>query len=242
MNRKLLLALLIVGCSIAGTSTLVAQTFPLGLLPVSPDSGDPLSAFVWTMDSVFEIGDPIEIHLAVSRAAFVYLFDLQPDGLVRMLFPNAYSVNNYLTTSVVLPDGGYQLTAFPPTGIEELLVFASTNPLPITLGTPTDPFPLLAASPEAAIDQLVTLLASIDPTTTWAVGWMAIQITGDLEPEPIEEEPVLVTAPPPLPPFAGLPGDAWYIVDSGWHSGFPTEGWYWYFGLESRWHLSWVWF
>lgn len=242
MNRMLLLTLLIAGCLAAGTGAVAAQTFPLGLIPSSPDSGGPLDAYVWTMDSVFEIGDPVEIHLAVSREAFVYLFDLQPDGLVRMLFPNAYSVNNYLSTSVVLPDANYDLIALPPTGIEELLVFASTNPLPIPIGSLADPFPVFAPSPDEAIDQLVTLLASIDPSSTWAVGWTAIQITGDPDPEPVAQDPIAVPAPPPLPPFAGMPGDTWYMVSGGWHPGFPSEGWYWYYGLESQWHLCWVWF
>ncbi|MFC2079602.1 DUF4384 domain-containing protein, partial [Candidatus Bipolaricaulota bacterium] len=131
MNRTLFLALLLVGCAFAVASPVVAQTFPLGLLPASPDSSEPLDAYVWTMESRFEVGDPVEIHLAVSREAFVYLFDLQPDGLVRMLFPNAYSLNNYLSTSTIIPDGNYELIALPPIGIEELLVFASTHPLPI---------------------------------------------------------------------------------------------------------------
>ncbi len=239
MNRKFLLVLLIVGFSIAGTSSIAAQTFPLGLLPVSPDSGEPLDVYVWTMESRFEIGDPVEIHLAVSRAAFVYLFDLQPDGVVRMLLPNAYSPNNYVWNSVVLPDGNYELIALPPTGIEELLVFASTNPLSIPVASLDDPFPVFAASPAEAIDQLVTLLASIDPTTTWAIGWTAIQITGDPEAEPVGNEMVQVPPPPPIPPFVGNPGDAWYAIDGGWQPGFPSEGWYWYFGIERQWHLCW---
>lgn len=240
MNKVLLVALLIVGCSMAGTNTVAAQTFPLGLLPARPDSGGPLDAYVWTMESSFEIGDPVEIHLAVSRSAFVYLFNLQSDGVVRMLFPNAYSINNFLTTSIVLPDGGYQLIALPPAGVDELLVFASTNPLPIPVSSLADPFPVFAASPDEAINQLVTLLASIDPTTTWAIGWTAIQITGDVEPAPIEDDTMLLPAPPPIPPFAGAPGDGWHIFDGGWRPGIPAQGWYWYFGLDWRWHLCWA--
>ncbi len=241
MRRSIGVSFLVVGFLLLATAAATAQSFPLGILPSSPDSGGPLDAYVWTMESRFEVGDAIEIHVAVSRAAFVYLFDLQPDGVVRMLFPNAYSSANYLASSVTLPDGAYRLTAQPPVGIEELLVFATTNPLPIPTGTELEPFPVFASGPDEAINQLVSLLGSIDPTTTWAVGWTALQIAGAVQPETGNDGTVSLPAPPPLPPFAGAPGDAWALLNDGWFPGIPSAGWYWYFGIEGQWHLCWVW-
>jgi hypothetical protein len=241
MSRTIGVALVAMGCLLAISGAVAAQSFPLGILPSSPESGDPLDAYVWTMESRFEIGDPVEIHLAVSRPAFVYLFDLQPDGIVRMLFPNTYSPNNYVTSSTVLPDGAYQLIAQPPAGIEELLIFAVTDPLPIPLGSPSDPFPVFASGPDDAIDELVSLLASIDASTTWAVGWTALQITGSEVVDESGDATVTLPAPPAPPPFAGSSGSAWYAVNGGWMPGIPAVGWYWYYGLEGTWHLCWVW-
>jgi len=217
------------------------QAFPLGVLPSLPADAEPLNAYVWTMESVFELGDAIEIYVGVDRPAFVYLFDLQPDGLVRMIFPNAFSSTNFLTTSNYrLPDAGYALVAQPPTGIEELLVFATDVPLPLPIGSPEDPFPVFAATAAEAMDQLVSLLDALDDTTTWAVGWTAIQIVGEVAPDPDEAGTIEVPAPPSAPPFAGSIGASWYVVAGSWIPGVPATGWYWYYGIEGSWHLCWA--
>lgn len=215
----------------------LGQAFPLGLLP---GADEPLDAYVWTMESLFKVGDPIVIHVRVSRPAFVYLFDLQPDGIVRLVFPNAFSADNYVVTSHTLPDGAYQLIATPPTGIEELLVVASTVPLPFPAAAPSDPFPIFASGPEEAIDVLVGLLTRLDPAPSWGVGWTALQIEGDAEAQQDASETVILPAPPARPPFASNPGDAWHEADGSWSYGVPTTGWYWYYGLDGRWHLCWV--
>ena len=240
MKRVLSITALL--CAAALVVIANAQSFPLGLLPSSGSTDEPLEAYVWTMESRFEIGESIEIHLAASRDAFIYLFDLQPDGVVRMLFPNVYSASNYFSREVVLPDADYRLVAQPPTGIEELLVFASTRPLPIPLGSLADPFPVFATNPAEAIDQLVSLLAAIDGTTTWGVGWTALQIVGDPEPEFDPVGGTVFPAMPPLPTFPGTPGESWHWTEHGWAYGVPSSGWYWHYGIDHNWHLSWVWF
>ncbi len=236
MSRRVAL-LAVAGVLLVFGSTASGQGFPLGLLPTSDE---PVDAYVWTMESSFTVGDPIVIHLRVSRPAFVYLFDLQPDGVVRLLFPNAFSPDNYVTSTHRLPDGAYDLIAAPPTGIEELLVFASTVPLPLLPAAPTDPFPVFAEDPEEAINTLVDLLAAMDPTRSWGVGWTAIQIEGEAEAEPEADATVILPAPPSPPPFASYPGDAWHPADGGWAYGVPAAGWYWYYGLDDRWHLCWA--
>ena len=236
MSRRIVL-LATLGVVLAAGSSALGQAFPLGLLPTADE---PVEAFVWTMESSFTVGDPIVIHLRVSRPAFVYLFDLQPDGVVRLLFPNAYSSYNYVISTHRLPDGAYDLIASPPTGIEELLVFATTSPLPFAPAAPTDPFPLFAEDPQEAIDALVGLLAAMDPTLSWGVGWTALQIAGDGTDEEEPDATITVPAPPAPPPFASSPGDAWHETNDGWSYGVADRGWYWYHGLDGRWHLCWA--
>ena len=214
-----------------------AEGFPLGLLPSSPSSGEPISVFVWTDTAVVSVGDEIVIHLQISRPAFIYLFDLQPDGLVRLSFPNAFSPNNYVTSSSYdLPDGPYNLMVTPPAGIEEFLVFACDAPLPIPVGSAQDPFPIYAMDATEAINQLVALFGSLEQVPTWGMGWHAIQIVGGKEGEQADEE-VTLPAPPPQPPFNGRPAQAWYLEDGSWRMGIPASGWYWYFDVNARWHL-----
>jgi len=236
MKRRLpvLVLLLILGSGLAAW----AQAFPLGLIPSSPESDEPLSAYVWTTESSFDVGDHITIWMRVSRASFVYLFDLQPDGIVRVLFPNAFSPNNYLFEGeYALPDGGYDLVVHPPTGVEELLIVATEIPLPIPPATPEEPFAFFTGSPESAVAMLIDLLTAPEPDPAWGIGWHAIYIQGDPgEPEPPAE--ITLPAFPLEPPFSASPGDAWHEA-GGWHYGVPSEGWYWYFGLDMRWHLCW---
>lgn len=214
-----------------------AQGFPLGLLPAAPSDGEPISVYVWTDTSVVNVGDEIVIHLQLSRPGFVYLFDLQPDGLVRLIFPNAFSPNNYVTSSSYdLPDGPYKLTVTPPAGIEEFLVFACDAPLPILVGSAQDPFPIYAMDATEAINQLVALFGSLEQVSTWGMGWHAIQSVGDQVVEP-EDEEVILPAPPAQPPFNGRPGHAWYMDSGSWQMGIPESGWYWYFDINARWHL-----
>jgi len=238
MKSRTALLLVILGALIGGPLAAHAQAFPLGLLPTAPPTDDPFSVHVWTMESVVQVGDPMTIYLSATRPVFLYLFDLQPDGLVRLIFPNVYSPTSYVHSGIYeLPDGAYQLTATAPAGIEEFLLFGANVPLPFPIGSPTDPFPIFAASPVEAINDLVAIFASIEPAPMWATAWHAIQITGDESPAPDEETTVLLPTPPSIPPFFGSPGDAWHLTISGWSYGIPQSGWYWYVGLNGRWHL-----
>ena len=228
--------------SLLGTSVFVhAQGFPspLGILPAPTESDQPLVVGVWTERSSYAVGEALIIHFSLNQPAFVYIFDLQPDGVVRLAFPNAYSQNNYVFSGThTLPDGPYDLRVLPPTGIEELLIFASLTPLPIAPGEPGDPFPVFASDPSDAMYQLRSLLSGITPVPTWKTGWTAFAITGEsTEPTPPSSPTGFPPYPPAYPPFPGYPGDAWYWWSNQWHLGIPESGWYWYYGLDSRWHL-----
>jgi len=238
LTRWIIGALLLVG--LLGPSALVnAQAFPLGILPTPTPSETSLFVGVWTQESSYEVGEALIIHFSLNQPAFVYVFDLQPDGVVRLAFPNAYSQNNYVFSGThTIPDGPYDLRVHPPTGVEELLIFASLTPLPITPGGPSDPFPVFASDPSDAMYQLKSLLLGITPVPTWETGWTAFIITGpEYEPTPPFTPADLLPYPPAYPPFPGYPGDAWYWLNGQWNSGLPESGWYWYYGLDSRWHL-----
>jgi len=228
--------------SLLGTSVFVyAQGFPspLGILPAPTKSDQPLVVGVWTEESSYEVGEALIVHFSLNQPAFVYLFDLQSDGVVRLLFPNAYSQNSHVIGGThTLPDAQYDLRVLPPTGVEELLIFASLTPFPVFPGDPSDPYPVFASNPSDAVYQLRSLLSGITPVPTWKTGWTAFTITGPEYGEPTLPTPTeLASYPPSYPPFPGYAGDAWCWQNSQWFSGIPADGWYWYYGLDSRWHL-----
>jgi len=239
-NLKSIGSLLLVG--LLGASAIVAaQGFPspLGILPSPTESDQPLVVGVWTERSTYAVGEALVVHFSLNQPAFVYLFDLQPNGVVRLLFPNAYSQNSYVIDGThTLPDGPYDLRVLPPTGVEELLIFASLTPLPVFPGDPADPYPVFASNPSDAMYQLRSMLSGITPVPTWKTGWTAFAIAGETsEPAAPSTSAGLPPFPPAYPPFTGYAGDAWYWQNGQWFSGFPLDGWYWYYGLDARWHL-----
>ena len=238
LTRWIIGALLLIG--LVGPSAIVnAQAFPLGILPTPTPSETSLFVGVWTERSSYEVGEALVVHFSVNQPAFVYLFDLQPNGVVRLLFPNGYSQNsNVIGGTHTLPDGPYDLRVHPPTGVEELLIFASLTPLPVFPGEPSDPYPVFASNPSDAIYQLQSILSGISPVPTWKTGWTAFTTTGPEYGEATPPTPTeLAPYPPSYPPFPGYAGDAWYWQNNQWFSGVPADGWYWYYGLDSRWHL-----
>ncbi|MCK4681980.1 DUF4384 domain-containing protein [Candidatus Bipolaricaulota bacterium] len=226
--------------ALISVSTLASgQGFPLGLLPTPTQSDKPLIVGVWTEEPGYELGDALTLFYSVNQPAFIYLFDLQPDGIVRLLFPNVYSQYNYVAAGTHrLPDGEYELTIAPPTGVEELLIFASLTPIGLDPTAYSGPFPIIASDPSEAMYQLQSLMRAMTPLPSWATGWTAFTISGpsfDYEP-PASDGPI-PPFPPAYPPYPSQPGDAWYWQAGTWHAGLPTSGWYWYFGLDARWHL-----
>jgi hypothetical protein len=217
--------------------TALGQAFPLGLLPPSAPSADPVRIGVWTEDSSYAFGDNVVIHLQLSDPAFVYVFDIQPDGRVSLLFPNPYSPNAFLPAGEhLLPNAGYRLVASPPAGIEELLAFAVQVPIPLPVGSLDDPFPFIADDPAAAIAMLVAAFHAAREDVVWSVAWTAVQITEPRYQAPEDPEP-LPPLPDRQPPYPVRPGESWHSVGNQWIGGIPDSGWYWHGGLDGRWHL-----
>ncbi len=240
MNRRLLWAAALM-CAIATVSmAAVGQSFPLGLIPSPAPSSEPLDVYVWTLDARVLIGAPITIYVSSTAPAYLYVFDLQPDGIVRMIYPNAFSTGDApIVGGYTLPDRAYLLLATPPAGVEELLVFGADRPLPIPVGSPSQPFPVIAQSAAGAIDQIVQLLGTLGSSARWAVGWHAFEIVAPNAPA-VQTSSIELPRPPEPPSSGGRPGDAWSWTPAGWRYGIPDAGWYWYVGVEGQWHLCWA--
>jgi len=133
--RKLLLTLaLLLGAMAFAQATVTPQ----GII-VNPKPGD-LKVKVWvdrdpghTGNAVYQIGDKIKISVTVNRAAYVYLFNINADGTVDLILPNAYDRNNRLAAGEVRtfpPKGArYEYTITGPEGENYVLALASLRPL-----------------------------------------------------------------------------------------------------------------
>ena len=222
---------------------------PLGIVPTP--TPQPLTVSIWTDKSMYVISETVTIYFSVSQPSYIYIYDVQPDGIVRLIFPNAYSQGNYVAAGThTLPDGSYQFTVAPPTGIEQLQIIAS--PLDLGLNPPGfyEPFPLVGVDPQSATDEIHVRIMGIVPEPVYVSDWTSFEIVASYgyTPPSTPYTPYTPHQPytpptyynpyqPSYPPFYGYPGATWYWEDGSWHFGVPTSGWYWYFGLDGSWHF-----
>ena len=124
--------------SLAGAAMAQATISPQGII-VNPTPGD-LTVTVWvdkdpgrSGNAVYKIGEPIRIGVEVNRDAYVYLFNVNADGSVDLILPNAYDRNNRLRageTRTYPPKGArYEFTITGPEGENYVLALASLRPL-----------------------------------------------------------------------------------------------------------------
>ena len=237
--QRFFLAALIIGVMLV-PMTVSAQSAPtpLGINP-SPNPGN-LTVSVWTDKQTYAVGENALIYFTVNQQAYIYIYDLQPDGVVRLVFPNAYSQSNFVTAGThVLPDANYKFLISPPTGLEKLQIFASLVPLNLAPSNYSEPYPQV--SPQGLQGQI----QGITPQACWTTAWTSFTIvaSGYSYTPPSSCPPPSYTQPPsncyPYPPFFGwYPGGSWYWSNGQWQQGTPPSGWYWYYGPDGKWHFT----
>ncbi|WP_243093644.1 PEGA domain-containing protein [Thermus thalpophilus] len=130
--RKLLLAVLGLGAALA------QQLSPQGIL-INPVPTD-LAVKVWVDkdpakrgNAVYQVGEPIYIYVNVNQDAYVYLFNINADGRIDPILPNAYERDNFLRAGETrrFPSEGarYRYTVTGPEGEDRILAVASRRPL-----------------------------------------------------------------------------------------------------------------
>jgi len=130
--RKLLLAVLGLGAALA------QQLSPQGIL-INPVPTD-LQVKVWVDKdpgkrgtALYQVGEPIYIYVNVNQDAYVYLFNINADGKIDPILPNAYERDNFLRageTRRFPPEGArYRYTVTGPEGEDRILAVASRRPL-----------------------------------------------------------------------------------------------------------------
>ena len=237
--------------AVAGIVAAQQSAAPLGVLP--EPTPQPLNVNIWTDRSAYTIGETLRIFFSVNQPAFIYIYDIQPDGVVRLIFPNAYSQANFVSAGAhSLPDSLYKFTIAPPAGVERLQIFAS--PVDLGLAPPYygEPFPMTATEPGMATGQIQAQIMGIVPEPMWATAWTSFTInqpTYGYSYPPTYTTPPTYTYPPTYtcppsssgypfcPPFIGVPGGTWYYSSGQWICGTPGSGIYWYFGADCKWHL-----
>jgi len=133
---------------------------PLGIIATPPESSE-LEVRIWVDKGAYALGESITVHYSLNQPAYVYIWDILPDGTANQILPNATSggQNNYKTA------GDHTLTGTiaPPTGTEYLQILAST--------TPIDPFAYWTGDPEAFRLQIEVQILGIIPEPETERSW-----------------------------------------------------------------------
>lgn len=82
----------------------------------------------------YQVGDHIRIYTSVSQDAYVYLFNVNPDGSIDQILPNRYASGaNFVkaNTTKVFPGSGdgFTFDIAGPYGVNKVLALASETPL-----------------------------------------------------------------------------------------------------------------
>ena len=81
---------------------------------------------IWTNRPWYYAGDDIRIYFHAARDCYVYIFDIDPNGTTRQIFPNYFDQDNFIRggNTYSIPDYGYHLEVTGPPGTEYLRVMA----------------------------------------------------------------------------------------------------------------------
>lgn len=178
MKRWLSVLLVFLLIGIVGAATCAwaqGPPSPLGIVPTP--TPQPLTINVWTDKSTYVVGETMRVYYTVNQPAYIYLYDIQPDGGVRLVFPNAYSQDNFVSAGThVLPDHpSYHYTVTHPTGVEKLQIFASLTPLALAPSRYGESFP--KAAPNEIQGHIMGITPQPACPPTWATAWTSFKIT-----------------------------------------------------------------
>lgn len=226
--KKAKFSLLVLSLMLVSVGTMaVAQGTPAPLSIVPNPAPGGLVVNLWTERSSYMAGETVQIYYSLNRAAYIYLYDVRPDGLVRLIFPNAYSRNNFACAGTHrLPDNAaYNLLVSPPMGIERLQILASPIPLPLAPNAFRDPFPTIAPGPTTAMRVINQDIMRVAPYQCRASAWTSFTIRTSYVGYPS------ASSHPFCPPM-------WCRPETSWGTEFSSSGLCLGMGTNGRWRFS----
>ncbi|GGL13384.1 DUF4384 domain-containing protein [Deinococcus radiotolerans] len=180
MKTKLFLTVLSATLGLGGPA-LAAPTLSAQSIIVNPVATD-LSVKVWTdRDSSgagtpsYRPGDKIRLFTSVNQDAYVYLFNVDPQGQVDLILPNRFQGGaNFLKANTVkaFPSAGDPFTfdIAAPYGVNKVLALASRTPLnldQIASFKSQNSFASVTVSGQAGLAQALSIVVTPVPQNSW---------------------------------------------------------------------------
>ena len=154
-----------------------APVAPKGIIATPPDSE--LEVRIWVDKGAYAIGEAITIYYEVNKPAYIYIWDIQPDGIPNQLFPypSSGTPNNYVQAGehILGPPPGYPgWVVAPPTGTEYLQILATTSPV--------QPFAYMTQDPAAFQQSVEVQVLGILPVEERSWNFTSFEIVSGTPP------------------------------------------------------------
>ncbi len=145
---------------------------PMGIIPTPPDSE--LEVSIWVNKGAYAIGEAVTITYSVNKPAYIYIWDIEPDGTANQLFPypGTSGTNNFVQPGehvLAPPPGSSGWVIGPPAGTEYLQILATT--------TPVQPFVYMTPDPEAFRQSIEAQILGILPVEERSWNYTSFEIT-----------------------------------------------------------------
>ena len=123
----------------------------------------------------YTVGNNISISTTVNRDAYVYLFNVNPDGSIDQILPNRLGGENFVkaNTTRVFPSATDKFTfdIEGPIGQNKVLALASLTPLNLdqisSFKTAQDSFATVNAKTQAGFAQALSIVVNAQPQNSW---------------------------------------------------------------------------
>jgi len=148
-----------------------APVLPQGIIPVPEEP--PIVVSIKADKTTYAPGDALTLTFTLSRDAYVYLYNLTPDGKVKLLVPNRFLQDPWFPAGAhTLPTRGWVLRVTEPEGIEYLQLVASAKALSFYEANAfeADAF-LMYANPVSFVSQVTALLPGM-----WGTAWTSYRV------------------------------------------------------------------
>ncbi|MFC4455804.1 DUF4384 domain-containing protein [Deinococcus sonorensis] len=236
MNKILLTALI---APVALGTAMAAPKISAQSIIVNPVETS-LTVKVWTdRDSTgtqtpnYNVGDRIRIYTSVNQDAYVYLFNVDPNGKVDLILPNRYAGGaNFLKANTVkaFPSAGDPFTfdIAAPYGVNKVLALASKTQLNLdqiadfkSQNAQATKFADVNVQGQGQLAQALSIVVNPVPQNTWISDIAYYNVAGGTSTTP-PVQPVPVQTPPTQPQQGGYPA---YSVTSQteWRTAFTSS-------------------
>jgi hypothetical protein len=207
-------ALALIACVFIAANFAAAASVPsVNSIIVNPNP--PYQSMIWSDRGNYNIGEKIEIGFRVSRDSYVYVFSIDANGIVRMIFPNIYSNDNKVKAerSYSLPDNNkYNLTIGGPTGTDQLVLISTpsrikdTDWLARSLNTNNfAPQININIAADGFMAQIKSVIITPVYRNDWSSAYASYMVGGTGSGIIPPVVPFLFVAPPAVAPPVGIP-------------------------------------